>query len=131
MSQGQTRAEFGAERRAGDGAPLLHNQKEEGEENVGSQDHTQVEMRGRRERMPDGLNFLYKNQVRSSTSVSGVEGKAEWKTGRRRAVFEVCSLKYVAWGWPGLGNWQFVLFLSRRDGSAKEKIQGVCSLQLM
>lgn len=68
------------------------------EENVASQDHIQVEMRGWRELTPDGLNFLYKNQVRSSRDCQSGEGKAEWKTERRRAVFEVFSLKCVAWG---------------------------------
>lgn len=60
---------------------------------------------GWRELTPHGLNFLYKNQVRSSNECLWGEGNEEWKTERRRAVFEVFSLKCVARGWPGLGNW--------------------------
>lgn len=119
-----------AERQRGDGllAPRLRGKDGGKRGSPGS--HSGGDEGGWRELTPHGLNFLYKNQVRSSNECLWGEGNAEWKTERRRAVFEVFSLKCVAWGWPGLGNWWFVLFLSRSIGSAKERIRGICSSSL-
>lgn len=54
---------------------------------------------------PDGLNFLYKNQVRSSNKRQWGERESRMENREETAVFEVFRLKCIAWGWPGLGNW--------------------------
>lgn len=75
---------------------------------------------GRRELLPDGLNFLHKNQVRSFPKHQWGERKSRMENREETGRFlKFLALQCTARGWPRLGNWWFVLFLSKSDGSAK------------
>lgn len=89
----------------GEPGSLLSQSAGRREEHVASQDHIQEEMRGWRERTPDALNFLYKNQVRSSSKCQGGRAKQNGKQREDRPCLKFLSLKCVAQRWPGLGNW--------------------------